>query len=131
MRAIDTNVVVRLLARDDESQLRIAEAILDEPFLILPTVILESVWVMQTRFGLSAEEVATRLRLLLGQGNAQIQSGEAMLWALSRFANGSDFADALHVALAHEAEVESFSTFDKKLARMPVNDIDITLEQLG
>ncbi len=53
-----------------------------------------------------------RLRLLLGNPNAYPISSAAILWALERYAEGADFADALHLALANEAQATSFATFD-------------------
>lgn len=116
MRALDTNILVRLFARDDRDQLARAEALLAEEFITMPTVLLEAVWVLQARYGMKRAELALKLRDFLGLDNAVIVSATAIGWAVERFAEGADFADALHLALATEAGAESFVTFDQRLA---------------
>lgn len=50
MRAIDTNILVRLVARDEPEQLRIAAEIVEAGgVLVLPTVLLETEWVLRSR----------------------------------------------------------------------------------
>jgi predicted nucleic-acid-binding protein len=117
MRAVDTNIVVRLLARDNDDQLAIAEKLIGEPFLILPTVILEAVWVLQVTYKVSRSELALKLNDLLGNSNAILVSGDALKQAVDDYAIGGDFGDSLHLALAGEADAASFATFDKKLAK--------------
>ena len=120
MRAIDTNIVVRLLARDDDDQLRVAENLIGSPFLVLPTVVLESVWVLRTIYRLSRSELALKLNDLLGNRNAILVSGDALKRAVNDFSIGGDFGDMLHLALAEEANAESFVTFDQKLSKAGV-----------
>ena len=118
MRAIDTNVVVRLLERDDAGQLAVARELTFHPFLLLPTVILESIWVLQSRYRLERNEIAARLERLLGHAHARIASIDAVAWAFEAYKQGHDFADALHIALAAEADAESFASFDKNVQRI-------------
>jgi predicted nucleic-acid-binding protein len=123
MRAIDTNIVVRLAIHDDEVQWTKADALMAEPFIVLPSVILEAEWVLRSVYKLAKVQIAERLGLLLGNPNARPVSGEATLWSLNRYAEGADFAAALHLALAGEVEATSFATFDAsmgKIANPPV-----------
>lgn len=117
MRALDTNVVVRLFARDHSDQVAQAERLLSEEFVILPTVLLEAAWVLQARYRLGRHELALKLREFLGLDNAITISANEVRWAVDRFAEGADFADALHLALATEAGASSLATFDQRLAR--------------
>lgn len=117
MRAIDTNIVVRLLARDDDNQLEIAENLIGSPFLVLPTVILEAVWVLQTTYRLSRGELVLKLNDFLGNTNAILVSADALKQAVQSYGSGGDFGDMLHLALAAEANAESFATFDQQLAK--------------
>ena len=121
MRAIDSNIVIRLFARD-KNQLDIALTIIESPFLILPTVILESVWVLQTVYKLDRKELASKLAELIGHENATPIASNAIMWAIEHFAAGADFADMLHVALASEAEGSCFATFDRGIAKYVSND---------
>ena len=118
MRAVDTNIVVRLVAHDDEIQWAIADGLMAEPFIVLPTVILEAEWVLRSAYKLPRNVVAGRLGVLLGNPNADPISSAAILWALDRYAEGADFADALHLALASEVQATSFATFDTGMAKI-------------
>ncbi len=130
MRAIDTNVIVRLIARDDPNHLSIVETLIDEPFLLLPTVILESVWVLESRFDFDRQAISAKMRQLLGHINAVAPDGDAVGWALDRYENGADFADMVHIALAATLDVLKFATFDRRVARH-TDEPRITIEQLG
>lgn len=130
MRAIDTNVVVRLILDDDQGQREKAERLIEEPFLVLPTVILETIWVVHSQIGLPRAEVVERLGYLLGHENAVVQSSDVIGWALDRFADGADFADMLHVGFAVAADADRFATFDKKLRRH-VDAPDLVVETVS
>lgn len=115
MRAIDTNVLVRLVTADDAAQLEIARAILDEPLLLLPTVVMETIWVLGSVYRLPRSMIAERLRRIFGYDLAHVTNGGEISWALDRFEAGADFADMLHLALAAHAGAKSFATFDRNL----------------
>lgn len=117
MRAIDTNIVVRLITQDDPAQATIAQSLLHDPFLILPTVVMEAVWVLTSSYRMPRADVSRHLRKLLGYPLAQLVSGDEMLWALDRFATGADFADMLHLAFAAEHDASAFITFDRTLLK--------------
>jgi len=104
--------------QDDPDQQAIAERMLDAPFIVLPTVVLETIWVLSTRLRLNPGDVADRMQTILGHENADIVSGEAVFWALNAYRNGADFADALHIGLASDAEASSFATFDRAIGRI-------------
>ena len=129
MRAIDTNIIIRLVTQDDQEQLSTALTIIGFPFLVLPTVILESVWVLQSVYKVDRVALAAKLTEIVGHENANLVSGNAMMWAVERFAMGADFADMLHIALASEAKASQFSTFDKSItkyvsnAKMPIETL--------
>jgi predicted nucleic-acid-binding protein len=127
MRAIDTNIVVRLLARDNDDQLETAENLIGSPFLVLPTVILEAVWVLQTTYRLPRGELVLKLNDLLGNKNAILVSADALKQAVNSYGAGGDFGDMLHLALAAEANAESFATFDQKLVKAGA-DFQIPIE---
>ena len=129
MRAFDTNIVLRLIIRDDADQVAKAEALLDEPFLLLPTVILETVWALGSIYGLSRVRIVRGIRQMLGHVNATAVSGDVLGWALDRYELGGDFADMLHVAFAGATEATEFATFDRRVARY-VNQPEIQVLML-
>jgi predicted nucleic-acid-binding protein len=131
VRTLDTNILVRLFVSDDERQEQIALALLEEPFLILPSVLIELIWVLSSRYKLKRAAFLPKLRILLGMRDANLGSQAAIIWALDRYEAGADFADMLHYALAEELGAESFATFDKRIKPHQVTGSTVTLEQLG
>jgi predicted nucleic-acid-binding protein len=114
--ALDTNVVVRLLTRDDPEQARRAVRALRGRRLWLPkTVLLETEWVLRFSYELAPEPIHRAFTRLLGLRRLQVEDRESVLRALSAYAGGLDFADALHLASSHSAE--SFLTFDRNLGK--------------
>lgn len=98
---------------NDPTQLLVSRELLDEPFPILPTVLLETVWVLRASYGMPRVELADRLRQFIDHENANVVSAKAIEWAVDRYRSGLDFADMVHVALAAEAKATRFATFDK------------------
>jgi predicted nucleic-acid-binding protein len=116
MIALDTNVVVRLLVDDDPEQTGRARRLIEKrPVLVVPTVLLETEWVLRGAYNIGRASIARSLRGLLGLPQVSVGSTEAVAQALEWFERGLDFADALHVALA--ADAEAFATFDARLAK--------------
>jgi len=116
MRAVDTNLIVRYITRDDPKQSAIAGRIVgSERIWIAKTVLLESEWVLRGVYGYATTEVLAALRALLGLPNVSIEDAEAVAAALAWAQNGLDFADALHAASSGPAE--RFVTFDTDLVK--------------
>ncbi len=116
MLAVDTNVVVRLLVNDDPRQGALARRLfeLDEIFIGV-TVLLESAWVLESVYGLSAGDTVKALRGLLGLANVRVEDAGAVAAALDAVSKGLELADARHLLRAPvEAE---FVTFDRALAK--------------
>ncbi|MBK8453311.1 MAG: type II toxin-antitoxin system VapC family toxin [Thiofilum sp.] len=114
MIEIDTNIIVRYLVKDDERQALEATQFLDSHnCMVLPTVLLETVWVLSSKngYGWAREQVVSRLRHLLGLPAVYTPSPDAIYTALAWYEAGMDFGDALH--LAHSGT--QFATFDKPL----------------
>lgn len=116
MRAIDTNVLVRALVRDDAQQSARAEALVGEHDIFVPvTVILELEWVLRSRYGFAPKRVAQALELLASLSNLVVGDRQAVLAAAAKVSQGWDFADALHHALSEGCD--DFVTLDTDLAR--------------
>ncbi len=116
MIALDTNVLVRVVTRDDEEQLAAALAIMDSPSLyVAKTVLLELEWVLRYSYDLDRPTIAETLLKLLGLRRLRVEDRKAVVRAREGYAAGMDFADALH--LASSGSATSFATFDRKLAR--------------
>ena len=115
MLAVDTNVVVRFLVRDDAAQSARAAALIGrEQIWVSRTVLLEIEWVLRRLYGYSPAAVASSLRDLLGLNSVTPEDPAVVEQALDWLDGGMDFADALH--LAASAAADQFATFDRKLA---------------
>ncbi len=116
MIAVDTNVLVRFLVRDDAKQAaRAASLIRGDEIWASKTVLLETEWVLRSLYGFSPETVARALRRLAGLRTVFLEDELAVAKALDWSSQGLDFADALHLASAGNAK--RFATFDRKLAK--------------
>lgn len=116
MLAVDTNVIVRLLVRDDLKQFRRAQSLVDsQPVFVAVTVILETEWVLRGIYGFGAEEVADALRGFAGLPNVTVENGQGVANALELAKAGFDFADALH--LQNSLSCEGFASFDRQLVK--------------
>jgi len=116
MIAVDTNVLVRFLVRDDAGQAaRAAELIRSSEIWISKTVLLETEWVLRSLYDFSPQRVAGALRALAGLETIFLEDAGAVAKALNWFEQGLDYADALHLASAGNAK--QFATFNRKFAR--------------
>jgi predicted nucleic acid-binding protein len=115
MLAVDTNIVVRLLAADDPGQtVRVRALFETQDILLLTTVLLETEWVLRRILKISNSAVCGRLRALCGLPRVTLEEPERMASALTLAMAGMDMADALH--LAGSASCAAFISFDRDLA---------------
>ena len=116
MIALDTNVLVRIVTRDDPDQVRAAlQVMASSRLLATPTVLLELEWVLRFSYDVEREMIGEVFQKLLGLRNLEIARRSDVMRACEWYLAGMDFADALHLALSSEAS--SFATFDRKLAK--------------
>jgi len=117
MIAVDTNILVRYLVKDDHDQAVLATNVLaNNRCFVLKTVLLELVWVLSSPAGynLPRETVHERLLHLLGLSCIEAEDAANVAQALAWYIRGMDFADALH--LSGSIELSGFATFDRKFA---------------
>lgn len=120
MIVLDTDVLVRLITKDDLDQTRRAVALVggEGPFWIGREAILETAWTLGAAYGYSRAEVARALHLVATLDRARVEGGERMHRALRLHAGGFDLGDALILAFAPEgATVASFDGRFVKRAR--------------
>ena len=129
-RTIDTNVLVRLLARDDSEQWkRAADLAMRFQLVVLPTVMLETEWVLRSQFRFDRQRIAELFRMLASSEAFVLIERERVTRALDGFEKGMDFADALHVFGMSEGE--TFVTFDRDLVRLAKRHIDTASVELA
>ncbi|MEC3911740.1 type II toxin-antitoxin system VapC family toxin [Sphingobium sp. CR2-8] len=126
--ALDTNVLIRFLTGDDLAQAAIAAERIARGFVLLPTVLVETEWVLRASYGWPREQIRAAFRDVIDLPTA-LAIPVGMDWVLDRFGAGADFADMMHLSMAGEAD--AFVTFDRRIERV-VGDVPpvavITLE---
>lgn len=116
MIAIDTNIVVRFLVRDDEAQwARVCALIRDRAVYVPASVVLETAWVLRSVHGYSRLELCEGLEQFFGLPNVSVETPERFAFTFDWVRKGLDFADALHLAASEGCE--SLLTFDRAFAQ--------------
>ncbi len=123
MRALDTNVLVRYLAQDDAKQSARATRLFEHELssnvrgYVSLVALLETVWVMESRYGADEALVGAILSDLLDTPTLEVQDAAAVRTALQLYRKGGvDLHEGLIVALAAERKARVV-TFDAKAAR--------------
>lgn len=119
MRAVDTNAVVRLLARDDAKQARVAEEFTENGAWVSHLVLAETTWVLDARYERTAEQIATAVEMLLNHKDLTLQDADVVLCALEQFRKRpkTGFSDCLVLEIARKAGHLPLGTFDRDLSR--------------
>jgi predicted nucleic-acid-binding protein len=125
--ALDTNIIVRWLLRDDFDQASRADNLLAEPFFLSSSVLTEIGWVMMSVGNMTRTDFARVAQSLLSLSTAHCHDKDRVRWAIERFAQQGDWADMIHIASASDAS--AFATFDQSLRRAagPGAPVPITL----
>ncbi|MBZ0249280.1 MAG: PIN domain-containing protein [Burkholderiales bacterium] len=120
MRAVDTNVLVRLITRDDPRQVAAAEAFVEGGAWVSILALAEATWVLASAYELDAEKVATAIEMLLEHRHLVLQDADVAAAALGRLrANPAlGYSDCLLVELARKAGHTPLGTFDRGLAKV-------------
>ena len=125
---VDTNIIVRLLTRDNERQCWLAENIFaNEQIFIADTVILETEWVLRFSYGFKPDEIRRALKKLFGLPNVYISNPEQLKTVLRLYKAGLDFADAMH--LGANLNQQTFVTFDKKFIQRAKGKTQCTVKE--
>ncbi len=113
MIAVDTNIVIRLLVKDDVKQFqRSLKLFQEKDIFICDTVILETEWVLRFAYKFSPPEIYQAFSKLFGLPNVYLRNANAIAQVLNWHQAGLDFADAFH--LAQSQHCSQFYTFDRK-----------------
>jgi len=120
MRAVDTNVLVRLATRDDAGQTMAAEAFVASGAWAPQLVLVEAMWVLDSVYGLGPEKIATAVEMLLNHESLTIQDADVVAAALRSFRErpALGFSDCLILEVARKAGHLPLGTFDRDLAKL-------------
>ena len=112
---VDTNILVRAVVRDDQTQAVVADAVLTDAELIAVTLpcLCEFVWVLLRVYSFQQADAAGAIRALLAAANVEVNrpAVEAGLLVLDA---GGDFADGVIAYEGNWLGGETFVSFDKK-----------------
>jgi predicted nucleic-acid-binding protein len=120
MRAVDTNVLMRILTRDDARQAVAAEAFIAEGAWVSILALAEAAWVLATVYRKGADEIMTGVAMLLEHENLTLQDADAVANALGVFRErpALGFSDCLILELARKAGHLPLGTFDRALGKL-------------
>ena len=121
MRAIDTKVLLRLLARDDRKQAESAEAFVATGTWVSHLVLAEAIGVLAAVYGRDAAQLIAALEMLLAHRSLALQDADTVAAALAHFKRrpALGFSDCLVLEIARKAGHTPLGSFDKALATLP------------
>jgi len=129
MKALDTNVVVRFLVRDDEHQAKSVYQLFKqtemakEQLYIPLLVVLEMIWVLQSAYDKSNDEILQALENMRRMPILVFESDNAIEQLLSDRDKAVDLPDQLIACSARVSGCDTVLTFDRKAAKSPLFQI--------
>jgi predicted nucleic-acid-binding protein len=120
MRAVDTNVLVRLVTRDDARQTAAAERFIEPGAWISQVVLTETTWVLESAYELAPVQIATAVEMLLNHDHLTVEDADVVAAALDRLRRtpALGFSDCLILEVARKAGHLPLGTFDRKLGKV-------------
>ena len=120
MRAVDTNLLVRLVLRDDADQVNAAEAFVAKGAWVSLLVLAETLRVLDAVYDRSPAQIANAIDRLLNHQQLTLQDADAVALALVRFRARPSlgFSECLVLEMARKAGHLPLGTFDRDLAKL-------------
>lgn len=120
MRAVDTNVLVRLATRDDAKQVAVAETFVTNGAWVSHLVLAEAMWMLSAAYELGPHEIATAVEMFLDHKDLTLQDPDAVAAALEHFRKkpALGFSDCLVLEVARKAGHLPLGTFDRDLSKL-------------
>jgi predicted nucleic-acid-binding protein len=120
MRAVDSNVLVRLVTRDDPKQAARADEFVQGGAWVSQLVLAETTWVLSAVYELEASAIATALEMLLSHEALSIADPDVVRAALVHFRKKPSlgFSDCLILEIARAAGHVPLGTFDRDLGKL-------------
>jgi predicted nucleic-acid-binding protein len=120
MRAVDTNVLVRLITRDDARQAASADIFIEKGAWFSVLALAEATWVLAAVYERNAADVATAVEMLLNHRDLILQDSDVVAAALDLFRSrpALGFSGCLMLQLARKAGHLPLGTFDRDLGKV-------------
>lgn len=123
MIALDTNVLVRFLVRDDKRQAAAAHVLLtsltvEDSGFVCREVVVELVWILERAYGFARDQIADVLEDLVSTEVLVVEAAGDVATSASRYrAGGAGFSDLMIRAAAERSKALPLYTFDRNAAR--------------
>lgn len=120
MRAVDSNVLVRLVTRDNALQAEVADRWVETGAWVSILALAETAWVLSSVYRRSPAEIASVIEVLLNHKDLSLQDSDVVAAALNCFRKrpALGFADCLLLELARKAGHLPLGTFDRELGKL-------------
>jgi predicted nucleic-acid-binding protein len=125
MLGVDTNVIVRYLTRDDKPQYERARRLIDsevtkgEPVLVSLLVLLETEWVLRSRYEMAKPEIVAAFSALLETADLTFEDEPSVETAIYSWKDSAaEFADCLIEARNRKLGCRATATFDGKALKL-------------
>lgn len=120
MRAIDTNVLVRMFVQDDQKQVADARAFVAFGVWVSKIVLVESIWVLLSVYRKEHSEIADAIEMALSHQQLFLEDSETVAAALTHYRERPSlrFSDCLILESARKAGHLPLGTFDRGLAKI-------------
>jgi predicted nucleic-acid-binding protein len=120
MRAVDTNVLVRLATRDDARQVAAAEAFVAKGAWVSHLVLADATRVLASVYERSPTDIATAIEMFLNHRDLTVQDTDVVSAALANFRKkpALGFSDCLVLEIARKGGHLPLGTFDGNLSKV-------------
>ncbi len=125
MLGIDTNVLVRFLLRDDEAQFQKANKLIQREVtagrgvLVSQLVLLETEWVLRSRYGFSKIQLLEVIASSLDTRDIQLEDEQSVEEAIYQWKEANaDFADCLIAARHRRLGCSATATLDARAGKL-------------
>ena len=120
MRAIDTNVLVRLITGDDASQAAAAGIFVQKGAWVSILALAEAIWVLTAVYDLRPTDLGIAIEMLLNHRDLTLENSDVVAAALRLFRSrpALGFSDCLILQLARKAGHLPLGTFDRSLGKI-------------
>ena len=120
MRAVDTNVLVRLVVRDDADQVHAAEEFIASGAWVSHLVLAETLWVLDALYERTPEQIAMAVDMLLNHQHLTVQDSDVVSAAIESFRRRPSlgFSDCLVLEIARKVGHLPLGTFDRDFAKL-------------
>jgi predicted nucleic-acid-binding protein len=120
MRAVDTNLLVRLVSRDNHRQVESAEAFVQKGAWVSHLVLAEMTWVLSAVCALDHAHIVTTIDMLLNHKDLTLQDADVVAAALDQYRRrrAVGFSDCLILEIARKAGHIPLGTFDRNLSKL-------------